>query len=220
MKKWKENFSFPPRVSNLQPLSGLMKWCSLNHWANEVALYSKIFVQMDMRVKFCVIVGSNLALKIQLKWSLIFFFTPINSFLFFSLQLYHSEKSKNNVNFYEEDDELTKEIVNLFQTGQLRHDFNFRSVYYPLDSFASTFQDRWILVDYIFYTAAQNNRNSTKDKIPNTSLRLLSYLQLPTPGQCNEIGMIPNRFLGSDHLSLTAKFLLKSNQTFKVKGLL
>lgn len=127
----------------------------------------------------------------------------------------------------EEDIELTKEIVNLFQTGRLRHDFNFKSVYYPLDQIASTFQDQWILVDYIFFTATQNNRNATRDrerqkaeKIHNTSLQLLSYLQLPSTGQCDEIGMIPNRFLGSDHLSLTAKFLLKSNETFKVKGLL
>lgn len=69
---------------------------------------------------------------------------------------------------------------------------------------ASTFQDNWITVDYIFYSG--DNDNSQKD-----SLQLLSRYKLPSVSRCTDMGMVPNLYFGSDHLSLAAKFLIKPN---------
>uniref|UniRef100_T1KI68 Endonuclease/exonuclease/phosphatase domain-containing protein n=2 Tax=Tetranychus urticae TaxID=32264 RepID=T1KI68_TETUR len=53
------------------------------------------------------------------------------------------------------------------------------------------------MVDYIFYTKSSN-------------LKLLGYQRLLNSNQIDRIGFLPNNFLGSDHLSLHAKFLLKN----------
>ena len=110
---------------------------------------------------------------------------------------------------------LTTDNVNYFQTGSLHHTLNFKSAYNVAEDMASTHQDEWVLVDYIFYSSSQNNAQRL--------LRLKSTLKLPTPEDCIQIGRIPSLVLGSDHLSLAAKFLLKKNviseQTnAKVKG--
>lgn len=96
-----------------------------------------------------------------------------------------------------------------FSTGELRHKFNFTSTYeHKLgkpEQEASTFQDKWITVDYIFYTSESNN---TQDE----SLKLLGRYKLPSIDRCNDMGMVPNLYFGSDHLSLAAKFLIKSEK--------
>lgn len=118
----------------------------------------------------------------------------------FVFQLYHSEHNQRKA---ESDIELTKEIVNLFQTGVLRHSFNFSSAYPNPEQFVSTFQDKWVLVDYIFYSS--NTRNSKN----GPELKLVSYLKLPSSQDCEQIGLrIPNNYLGSDHLMLAARFFI------------
>lgn len=100
------------------------------------------------------------------------------------------------------DIELTKEIVNRFQTGVLRHNMEFASAYEKPESFVSTYQNRWILVDYMFFT---NKKDS--------DLKLVSYLGLPSAENAESIGLkIPNSYLGSDHLSIAARFFLASNR--------
>ncbi|KAL7018119.1 hypothetical protein ACKWTF_010645 [Chironomus riparius] len=122
------------------------------------------------------------------------------------IKLYHSEQNNVAHNGHE-DIELTKETVNDFQTGTLRHSFNFKSVYHNNGSdfnYVSTYQDQWILVDYIFY--------SSENKSNNINLQLLNYLSLPTSDECDRLKLrIPNPILGSDHLSLAAQFKLYSN---------
>lgn len=110
---------------------------------------------------------------------------------------------------------LTTENVNFFQTGSLHHNLNFKSAYNVAEEMASTHQEEWVLVDYIFYSSPQNNDRK--------QLILKSTLKLPTPEDCMQIGRIPSAMLGSDHLSLAAKFLLKRNvmseqNNAKVKG--
>lgn len=120
-----------------------------------------------------------------------------------SFQLYHSE---NNITEFHRDIEITKEIVNLFQTGVLRHNLNFLSAYQKPENFVSTFQDRWVLVDYMFYTNGTKNQSQT-----SSELKLLAYHALPNAEACARINLrIPNSYLGSDHLSLAARFFLTS----------
>ncbi|XP_008210018.1 protein angel isoform X1 [Nasonia vitripennis] len=85
-----------------------------------------------------------------------------------------------------------------FSSGLLTHPFQFKSVYGHTDSKgkseATTFQNRWITVDYIFYSKMQP---------------LESY-RLPTAEECKVFfPTIPNSVVGSDHLCLGASFLLK-----------
>lgn len=123
--------------------------------------------------------------------------------VFSTFQLYHSESNKTK---FQNDIELTKEIVNLFQTGVLRHNFDFNSTYQKPESFVSTFQDRWVLVDYMFYTNGAKNQTET-----TAELNLLAFLALPSAQNCENINLrIPNSYLGSDHLSLASRFFLSS----------
>ncbi|KAL7306298.1 hypothetical protein TKK_0001727 [Trichogramma kaykai] len=87
-----------------------------------------------------------------------------------------------------------------FSSGLLTHPFQLKSVYNHKNQSknnglneATTFQDRWITVDYIFYS----------DLVP------LEKYTLPTVNQCLKyLPTIPNRIVGSDHLSLGATFKL------------
>jgi hypothetical protein len=127
----------------------------------------------------------------------------VNNFFNSILQLYHSENNKKQ---FEGDVELTKEIVNLFQTGVLRHNFDFMTIYQKPENFVSTHQDRWILVDYMFYTNGAKNQT---EKI--AELNLLAYHALPSAQNCDRINLrLPNHYLGSDHLSLAARFFLSA----------
>ena len=88
------------------------------------------------------------------------------------------------------------------QSPTLSHSLNFNSVY-PLvddrtkDAFATTdHQQGSSMVDYIFYTRT-------------SELRLKGFRHLLTSSQLAEIGSLPNEHLGSDHLSLQARFSLQ-----------
>lgn len=129
---------------------------------------------------------------------------------YFRFQLYHSE---NNRIQNDHDIEITKEIVNLFQTGCLKHYFNFQSAYPQPENFVSTYHDKWILVDYMFYTSGSHNETTNSPE-----LKLVSYLTLPTREQCDSIKLrIPNSYLGSDHLMLHARFFIASNTSSSTK---
>ncbi|KAJ6646899.1 Protein angel like 2 [Pseudolycoriella hygida] len=93
-----------------------------------------------------------------------------------------------------------------FKSGLLTHQLNLRSVYDDRTS-ASTFQNCWGLVDYIFYRKEQTPAHGLVEK----NLKLMARFELPTLQQCFyylPFGGIPNASQGSDHFSLAAKFLL------------
>ncbi|XP_041986788.1 protein angel homolog 2-like isoform X2 [Aricia agestis] len=89
----------------------------------------------------------------------------------------------------------------LFNTGGLGHSLKLKSVYdnVKLDGSieATTFQDYWVTVDYIYFSRC-------------SSLRLVERLRLPTEQECVVLGQLPNDKYGSDHLALAATFELKS----------
>ncbi|CAH1982197.1 unnamed protein product [Acanthoscelides obtectus] len=115
---------------------------------------------------------------------------------------------QNNKDFFNSEVDVKKDPVDhfknvkLFKTGKLSHHFSLKSVYDhggPQLNEATTHQDEWITVDYIFY--------STKGKYTDDRLQLLTRCRLPTKEELGNI-TIPNQTLGSDHLSLAAKFKL------------
>lgn len=67
---------------------------------------------------------------------------------------------------------------------------------------ATTFQDQWITVDYIFYTGKKEG-----EEIKEHQLNLVSVYRLPFRSELGTI-KIPNSLMGSDHLCLAAKFML------------
>ncbi|XP_072376389.1 uncharacterized protein [Diabrotica undecimpunctata] len=91
------------------------------------------------------------------------------------------------------------------KSKSLSHNFGLKSVYKhgsgPTAE-GTTHQDEWLTVDYIFYSIKKKN------KIQSDKLQLLSRYRLPL---CQELQgvRIPNSFIGSDHLSLIAKFKLE-----------
>nr|XP_023029822.1 protein angel homolog 2 isoform X1 [Leptinotarsa decemlineata] len=87
--------------------------------------------------------------------------------------------------------------------GILSHNFYFKSVYNHGGAYmneGTTHQDEWLTVDYIFY--------SMKNEKSEGKLQLISRYRLPTKDELDEV-RIPNKQLGSDHLSLVAKFKLE-----------
>lgn len=109
-------------------------------------------------------------------------------------RIFNSEYA-NNTSDLEED--LPAKYPGMFSTGTLTHNFRF-STPQPLEvNQSSTYQDEWLNVDYIFYTSDE--------------LKLMANYNLPTKENCSWMGMVPNQDLGSDHLSLGAKFFLEYN---------
>lgn len=116
--------------------------------------------------------------------------------------MYHSQNDPQNR-------QSLKSIPNIdrypFQTGTLRHKLNLSSVYLGRQYISMCQDVYWILVDYIFYSKVYRpeEQRNCEEKI-----KLLSFYELPTLEISNQIGLIPNKHLPSDHLSLAAKFLL------------
>ncbi|KAL5285929.1 ANGEL1.2 family protein [Megaselia abdita] len=109
-------------------------------------------------------------------------------------RIFNSEYANNTGNVEED---LQAKFPDQFSTGNLTHDFKF-STPQPLGvNQASTFQEEWLNVDYIFYSGSE--------------LKLVANYNLPTKENCSRMGFIPNRDLGSDHLSMGAKFFLEHN---------
>ncbi|XP_075991551.1 protein angel-like isoform X2 [Anticarsia gemmatalis] len=89
----------------------------------------------------------------------------------------------------------------LFNSDTIGHSLRLRSVY---DKYkhnetpeATTFQEYWVTVDYIYFSYC-------------TSLKLVERLRLPTAAECEVLGRLPNEVYGSDHLALAATFQLRS----------
>lgn len=135
-----------------------------------------------------------------------FEFLLFNFYISFLLeQLHNSEKQQDQQLILPAVDKL-KDSCLPFETGMLRHQLNFGSVYDDNVN-VSTFQDQWIIVDYIFYRKELTMTNQFFEK----NLKLLARFELPTLQYCFfklPFGGIPNGSQGSDHFSLAAKFLL------------
>ncbi|XP_050080550.1 protein angel [Anopheles maculipalpis] len=102
----------------------------------------------------------------------------------------------------------------VFSSGSLHHRFVLNSAYRHFQDDgedqqnATTFQNEWITVDYMFYTPYRSVAECNR-KLPNWNLELLKTYALPTVQQCCwEIGCIPNKVYGSDHFALAGHFLL------------
>ncbi|KAJ2954659.1 hypothetical protein O0L34_g2955 [Tuta absoluta] len=99
-----------------------------------------------------------------------------------------------------EDNPAEKDYSGLFNSGVISHSLNLKSTYskYKTDGCpeATTFQDYWVTVDYIYFSCCSR-------------LRLVERLRLPTVGECDVLGTLPNDAYGSDHLALAAIFELK-----------
>lgn len=111
------------------------------------------------------------------------------------IKLQHSEKriiAKNN-----------SKSIHSNIPGKINHNFNFKSVYENCMDEGTTYQDKWVIVDYIFYSAKKFG-----NKLKDDNLVLLSYYALPKGNGLKSL-IIPNEKLGSDHLSLIAKFKLE-----------
>lgn len=91
---------------------------------------------------------------------------------------------------------ITKDHLVKFSSGILTHPFDMRSVYTHANAKgemeATTHQDKWITVDYIFYS----------------NIQAVEKYTLPTVNQCAMLPTIPNFVVGSDHLSIGATFRL------------
>ncbi|CAG9782386.1 unnamed protein product [Diatraea saccharalis] len=88
----------------------------------------------------------------------------------------------------------------LFNSGVVGHSLQLQSVYEkrkPDGAMeASTFQEYWVTVDYIYFSTC-------------SSLKLVERLRLPTAEECVVLGTLPNDVYGSDHLALAATFELR-----------
>ncbi|XP_012063760.1 PREDICTED: protein angel [Atta cephalotes] len=97
--------------------------------------------------------------------------------------------------------EIVKGHSARFSSGTLTHPFDMRSIYTHVGAHgekeATTHQDEWITVDYIFYSNVQP----------------LEKYVLPTVSQCAELTRIPNFVVGSDHLCLGATFQLPKKKS-------
>lgn len=132
----------------------------------------------------------------------------INSYI---LQLYHSERSRTQKR-KNEDEKLTG-FEDHFNTGQLKHALHLTSTVRDLTGErASTHHDYWTIVDFLFYSRFFNKKLK---RVTEGHLKLLSYLELPSVADCQRMGKIPNQFIGSDHFSLAARFLLRAPRESK-----
>lgn len=95
-----------------------------------------------------------------------------------------------------------------YNTGALWHYLNLTPTQFT-DEIASTYQSKWQLVDYIFYTKYKRRTLGPLGQSPQySSLQLLANYQLPTIQECQMIGAIPNGFYGSDHYAMASEFVL------------
>nr|XP_037868671.1 protein angel homolog 2 isoform X4 [Bombyx mori] len=89
----------------------------------------------------------------------------------------------------------------MFNSDVIGHSLNLISVYNKFKADgqmeASTFQDHWVTVDYIYFSSCRSG------------LRLLERLRLPTAAECGVLGTLPNEVYPSDHLATAAVFELR-----------
>ncbi|CAB3258843.1 unnamed protein product [Arctia plantaginis] len=123
---------------------------------------------------------------------------------FTNIKIYHSEfcTSKSPDSCGQQSVSMDK-FQDMFNSDIIGHSLCLTSVY---DKFkevgaeATTFQDYWITVDYIYFSYC-------------STLNLVERLRLPTAAECDVLGRLPNDVYGSDHLALAAVFELKPCKT-------
>ncbi|XP_011257777.2 protein angel [Camponotus floridanus] len=107
------------------------------------------------------------------------------------------QQNNVNINTSTQIIEIEKGYSVRFSSGTLTHPFKMHSVYRHASAHgekeATTYQDKWITVDYIFYS---NN------------IQPIEKYVLPTVSQCTALPKIPNFIIGSDHLCIGATFQL------------
>lgn len=106
----------------------------------------------------------------------------------------HNQGSKKEAATHEKKNKSQQEK----QQEMLIHNLNFTSVHNlgPHSQEVSTHHNSWLLVDYIFYN-------------PDSGLRLLSHLSLPSTYQAANLGSLPSFVSPSDHFPLIADFILR-----------
>ena len=134
-------------------------------------------------------------------------------------KLNQNQTLKNTVASHSDQTLTKKEASHSDQT--LTHDFKFRSVHPSLDNdenqtpFISTHHSMAsCLVDYILVSRTDANNSHAKNTDANwrpVEIQCLSYQRLPNKTEMDQIGFLPNEYLGSDHLSLSASFLITVN---------
>ncbi|GBP93202.1 Protein angel homolog 2 [Eumeta japonica] len=117
-----------------------------------------------------------------------------------TVKLYNSDYSLTVSSKDYDEESSQEEYSKLFNSNVLEHQLPLTSVYKKIKSDgqleATTFQDFWITVDYIYFSRHRH-------------LNLLERLRLPTAAECQALGRLPNDVYGSDHLALGAVFELK-----------
>lgn len=126
------------------------------------------------------------------------------------------QQSDRNVSLPKLDYSTMKQSRLPFNTGRLTHGLNLTSaIPYSTSNrepVASTYHNKWITVDYIFYTKFRTRSQHSSRPAAYSPLQLISYLNLPTVNECYANGPIPNANIGSDHYSLAAQFVIYSNR--------
>ncbi|XP_026331900.1 protein angel homolog 2 isoform X2 [Hyposmocoma kahamanoa] len=114
-------------------------------------------------------------------------------------KIYNSDYRDGIPEVGDEERALVNNYSELFNSGVLSHSLNLTSTYtkYKEDGSyeATSFQDYWVTVDYIYFSFC-------------SALRLIERLRLPTATECDVLGRLPNDAYGSDHLALAATFEL------------
>ncbi|CAH0578318.1 unnamed protein product [Chrysodeixis includens] len=118
---------------------------------------------------------------------------------FASTQIFNSDYRKENEPRGSPSLQVAAENYNgMFNSPVVGQSLKLSTVYKPFrdgEYTATTYQDAWVTVDYIFYNACK-------------ALRLVDRLRLPTRSECEAMGRLPNHVYGSDHLALAALFEL------------
>lgn len=123
-----------------------------------------------------------------------------------NIKIYNSEYSASLTNTDGVGNERysRQDFSEMFNSDVIEHFLHLNSVYgkYKSDGSeeASTFQDYWVTVDYMYFSC-------------NNTLSLEERLRLPTVTECGALGCLPNEVYGSDHLSLAAVFELKPHDS-------
>lgn len=73
---------------------------------------------------------------------------------------------------------------------------------------ATTYHERWITADYIFYTKFKRKPLIKSEQAKYSCLQLLKVFEAPTISECTQIGPMPNQYFGSDHYPIAAEFVI------------
>ncbi|XP_055316619.1 protein angel-like [Sitodiplosis mosellana] len=96
-----------------------------------------------------------------------------------------------------------------YNTGALWHYLNLQPTLVS-NNMASTYQDKWIMVDYIFYTKySRRTLGPLTTPTKYSSLKLLANYELPIKQDCHNLGPIPNWIYGSDHYAMASEFVIR-----------